>query len=221
MLKEEINMSVVVAIKENGKVFIGADSQVTKGGTRTTLKNPNNYKVWKVMGADNCLIGHVGNLRDANVVRLMSGLVTDYNIYKNHIDYEFVVKKVVPDVVDELKNYGNVKDEKFVDFLDSSFLFAYKDQLYVIGRDRSVIEVDDYVAIGSGEDQAIGSLLSTEGDSPRERIVKAIKASAAADIYVDYPIILTDTESTEFEIVTEKNEGKYLAKGSKKKNDEN
>ena len=173
------------------------------------------------MGADNCLIGHVGNLRDANVVRLMSGLVTDYNIYKNHIDYEFVVKKVVPDVVDELKNYGNVKDEKFVDFLDSSFLFAYKDQLYVIGRDRSVIEVDDYVAIGSGEDQAIGSLLSTEGDSPRERIVKAIKASAAADIYVDYPIILTDTESTEFEIVTEKNEGKYLAKGSKKKNDEN
>lgn len=214
-------MSVVVAIKENGKVFIGADSQVTKGGTRTTLKNPNNYKVWKVMGADNCLIGHVGNLRDANVVRLMSGLVTDYNIYKNHIDYEFVVKKVVPDVVDELKNYGNVKDEKFVDFLDSSFLFAYKDQLYVIGRDRSVIEVDDYVAIGSGEDQAIGSLLSTEGDSPRERIVKAIKASAAADIYVDYPIILTDTESTEFEIVTEKNEGKYLAKGSKKKNDEN
>ena len=29
-------MSVVVAIKENGKVYIGADSQVTKGGTRTT-----------------------------------------------------------------------------------------------------------------------------------------------------------------------------------------
>ena len=43
-------MSVVVAIKEGDKVFIGADSQVTKGGTRTTLKNPNNYKIWKVDG---------------------------------------------------------------------------------------------------------------------------------------------------------------------------
>lgn len=99
------------------------------------------------------------------------------------------------------------------------FFFAFKDKLYVIGRDRSVIEVDDYVAIGSGEDQAIGSLLSTEGDNPKERIVKAIKASAASDIYVDYPIILTDTEGTEFEIITEKNEGKYLGKGKKKSDD--
>ena len=212
-------MSVVVAIKENGKVYIGADSQVTKGGTRVTLKNPNNYKVWKVNGADNCIIGHVGNVRDANVVRLMNGLVTDYNIYKGHIDYEFVVKKIVPDIVDELKSYGNLKDEKYVDYLDSSFLFAFRDQLYMIGRDRSVIEVDDYVAIGSGEDQAIGSLLSTEGENPKERIVKAIKASAASDIYVDYPIILTDTENTEFEIITEKNEAKYLSKGKKKGDD--
>lgn len=213
-------MSVVVAIKENGKVYIGADSQVTKGGTRVTLKNPNNYKVWKVNGADNCIIGHVGNVRDANVVRLMNGLVTDYNIYKGHIDYEFVVKKIVPDIVDELKSYGNLKDEKYVDYLDSSFLFAFRDQLYMIGRDRSVIEVDDYVAIGSGEDQAIGSLLSTEGENPKERIVKAIKASAASDIYVDYPIILTDTENTEFEIITEKNEAKYLSKGKKKGDDQ-
>lgn len=30
-------MSVVVAIKEGKKVYIGVDSQVTKGGTRTTL----------------------------------------------------------------------------------------------------------------------------------------------------------------------------------------
>lgn len=212
-------MSVVVAIKEKGKIFIGADSQVTKGGTRVTLKNPNNYKIWRVGNAENCLMGHVGNVRDANVVRLMNNLVTDYNIYKNHIDYEFVVKKIVPDIVDELKEYGNIKDDKYVDFIDSSFLFAFRDQLYVIGRDRSVIEVDDYVAIGSGEDQAIGSLLSTEGQSPKERIVKAIKASAAADIYVDYPIILSDTEDTEFEIITEKNENKYLGKNKNKESE--
>lgn len=205
-------MSVVVAIKEGNKVYLGCDSQVTKGGTRTTLKNPNNYKIWKVAGVDNCLMGSVGNVRDANIVRLMNGLVTEYNVFKNHVDYGFVVKKIVPDIVDELKQYGMVKDEKFVDFIDSSFIFAFQDQLFVIGRDRSVIEVDDYVAIGSGEDQAIGSLLSTDGDKPKDRIVKAIKASAASDIYVDYPIILTDTENTEFEVITEKDEAKYTAK---------
>lgn len=209
-------MSVVVAIKENGKIYIGADSQVTKGGTRTTLKNENNYKVWRVIGAPNCMMAHVGMFRDANVVRLMPDLVTDYNIYREHISYDFVVKKVVPDIVAELARYNFLKDGEKTDFLESSFLFAYKDQLWVIGQDKSVIEVEDYVSIGSGSDQAIGSLLSTEGQGPKERIVKAIKSSAACDIYVDYPIILTDTENGEFEIVTEKNEGKYLGETKKK-----
>ena len=129
-----------------------------------------------------------------------------------------MVKKVVPDIVSELARYNFLKDGEKTDCLDSSFLFAYCDQLYVIGQDKSVIEVEDYVAIGSGSDQAIGSLLSTEGQNPKERIVKAIKSSAACDIYVDYPIILTDTEEGEFEIVTEKNEGKYIGdhKGKQK-----
>ena len=205
-------MSVVVAIKEGNKVYIGADSQVTKGGTRTTLKNPNNYKVWRVEGVKHCIMGHVGNFRDTNIVRCMDRLVTDYNVFCGHVGYEFVVKKIVPDIVDELKRYGMIKDDKYVEHLDSEFIFAFRDQLYLIGMDKSVIEIDDYVAMGSGEDQAIGSLLSTEGEDPKERIVKAIKASAAADIYVDYPIILTDTENGEFEIITEKNEGKYLKK---------
>ena len=126
-----------------------------------------------------------------------------------------MIKKIVPDIVDELKSYGNIKDEKFVDYLDSSFVFAFQDQLYLINKDKAVIEIDDYVAVGSGEDQAIGSLLSTDGLEPKERIVRAIKASAAADIYVDYPIIITDTENTEFEVITEKDEYKYLSKKGK------
>lgn len=203
-------MSVVVAIKEGNKIYVGSDSQVTRGGTRATLKNPNNYKIWKVKGVDNCLMAHVGNVRDANVIRLMDGLVTNYNVYMNHVDYEFVVKKVVPDIYSELKNAGYLKDEQYFDHMDSRFLFIYKDQLYMINSDGCVLEVDDYVAIGSGEDQAIGSLLSTEKESPEIRIIKAIKASAASDIYVDYPIILTNSETTEFSVINETDEKRYL-----------
>lgn len=203
-------MSVVVAIKEKGKVFIGADSQVTRGTTRSTLKNSNNYKIWKVRGVENCLMAHVGNVRDANIVRLMDDLVTDYNVYKGHIDFEFVVKSVVPDIIHELKKYGYVKDSEYFDSLDSRFIFAYKDQLYVINTDGCVLEIDDCIAIGSGENEAIGSCLSTCGQSPEVRIVKAIKASAASDIYVDYPILITDTVSTRFDIITEKDERDYI-----------
>lgn len=206
-------MSVVVAIKSEGKIVIGSDSQVTKGGTRTTLKNPNNYKIWKVDGSENCLMAHVGNVRDANVIRLMRDVIDDYDEYRDRVNYRFVVKYLVPEIIKTLKEAGYLKmSDGYLEYMDSSFLFAYKDQLFMINSDGCVIEIDDYVAIGSGAQEAIGSLLSTEGQGARRRIVKAIKASAANDIYVDYPIILADTSNTEFEIVTEKNENKYLIK---------
>ena len=210
-------MSVVVAIKEKGKVFIGADSQVTRGGTRSTLKNQNNYKIWKVKDVDNCLMAHVGNVRDANVIRVMDDLVTEYNVFKNHIDYEFVVKSVVPDIINELKKYGYIEDKEYFKGLESRFLFAYKDMLFLINSDGCVLEIDDCAAIGSGECEAIGSLLSTDGEEPESRIVKAIKASAASDIYVDYPIILTNTETTEFDVITENNEKDYIKQKKEKK----
>ena len=132
-------MSVVVAIKSEGKVYIGSDSQVTKGGTRTTLKNPNNYKIWKVDGSDNCLMAHVGNVRDANIVRLMRDVVDDYDEYCGRINYRFVVKYLVPEIIKNLKEVGFLKtSDGYLEYMDSSFLFAYKDQLFSINSELRV-----------------------------------------------------------------------------------
>ena len=199
-------MSVVVAIKENGKIYLGADSQVTRGGTRVSLSNPNNYKIWKVRGVDNCLMAHVGNLRDACAIRIMNNLVREIDAIHNEINFEYVVGRIAPMIIDELKEYNYISKDGRFDFMDSRFLFAYKDLLYVIGSDSSVIEVDDCIAIGSGECQAIGSLITTvDEEDSQSRIIKAIKSSAASDIYVDYPIVLANTKSTEFDVITETN----------------
>ena len=196
-------MSVVVAIKEGKKIYIGADSQSTSGSTRFTLRNPNNYKIWKVIDSNNCLMACVGNKRDANVVRLIPDIVDEFDEFSKRVNYKFVVKYVVPTIVRELKKAGFIKDENYIECLNSAFLFAYKDKLFLINNDLCVLEIDDYVSIGSGAPEAIRSLLSTEGEEARTRIIKAIKASAANDIYVDYPIVLSDTETTKFEIIAE------------------
>lgn len=197
-------MSVVVAIKKNGKVLMGADSQVTSGGTRTSLSNPNNYKIWKVRGVDNCLIGHVGNLRDACVLRGVNNLVREIDAIHEEVDFDYVVNRIAPMIMDILKERKYIKED--VSIMDSRFIFAYKDKLYVIGNDTSVIEIDDCVAIGSGESEAIGSLITSQDvEETRIRVIKAIRSSAAHDIYVDYPIILCDTESTKFEVLKEDN----------------
>ena len=205
-------MSVVVAIKKNGVIYLGADSQVTRGSTRTSLSNPNNYKIWKVRDVENCVMGHVGDLRDACVVKIIRGLVDELTIIHQAVDFEYVVTRVMPRIFSELAEYQFIDPKGVFEGIHSKFLFAYQDKLFVIGTDGSVIEIDDCVAIGSGESEAIGSLLTTlEDDEPTERIIKAIKSSAAHDIYVDYPIVITNTLDTTFTVIDDKNNKRLIS----------
>lgn len=65
--------------------------------------------------------------------------------------------------------------------------------------------MDDFCAVGSGSCEALGSLLSSVNiEDPVERIKIAIKASAAHDIYVDYPIVISNTKDTEYKVYYEK-----------------
>ena len=200
-------MSVVVAIKQGNKIYMGADSQVTRGGTRLSLSNPNNYKIWKVKGVENCLMASVGDLRDACVIRIMNGLVREIDALKGEVDFEYVVGRIVPLIKEELIDYGYIKKDGVFEGFESSYLFAFEDKLFYINRDASVIEIDDCIAIGSCSNEAIGSLItSSKEEDSEQRIVKAIKSSAAHDIYVDYPIILVNTKTTEFKVLTEDKE---------------
>ena len=199
-------MSVVVAIKKDGIIYMGADSQVSRGGTRTTLSNPNNYKIWAVSDIENCLMGCVGTLRANNIIKVANDLIPEIVDIKDAVDFRFVVRHLVPRMMDELDDYKILlKDKDDTPNMDADFLFAYHDRLYSISRYGSVIEIDDFCAIGSGSCEALGSLLSSVGiDDPVERIKIAIKASAAHDIYVDYPIVISNTKDTEYKVYYEK-----------------
>ena len=199
-------MSVVVAIKKDGIIYMGADSQATKGGTRTTLSNPNNYKIWALPDTNNALMGSVGTLRTANVIRVTYDLVPEIVDLKDAVDFRFVVKNLVPHMMDELNDYELLlRNKNDTPDMGASFLFAYHDRLYSIDYYGCVLEVDDFCAIGSGASEALGSLLSSKDmKDPIERIKMAIKASAAHDLYVDYPIIISNTEDTRFKVYYEK-----------------
>lgn len=199
-------MSVVVAIKKDGVVYMGADSQVSRGGTRTTLSNPNNYKIWKVRDVDNCLMGAVGSLRSSNIIKVCDDLVPEIVDIKDSVNFRFVVRSLVPHLMEELNEYNALgKDRDEMPNMDAEFLFAYHDRLYYIGANGAAIEVDDFHAIGSGMNEAVGSLITTVDEKdPVKRIQSAIKASASRDIYVDYPIVISNTEDSQFDVFYEK-----------------
>jgi ATP-dependent protease HslVU (ClpYQ) peptidase subunit len=121
---------------------------------------------------------------------------------KKHINYRFVIRELTQRIFQVVERYGLLlKDEDGIPRINNSYLFAFEDQLYYIGREGAVIEIDEYAAIGSGANEAIGSLLSTDSLPPEERLIIAIKASATNDIYVDYPIVIANTEDQSFKVI--------------------
>lgn len=196
-------MSVVVALKHNGIIYVGCDSQVSDSRSKYTLSNPNNYKIWKVKGYEEyCIFGGVGSLRDINLMRISRDLVDELSILKEKVNFEYVVEHLVSNMFNFLEKYDRIKktdDEQ--KRMNSSYIFSYKYSLFEIMFDGSVIEVDGYTAIGSGSDIALGSLNTTYSMEPIERIILAIESSCKTNLYVNYPIVITRSDTSELVLI--------------------
>ena len=197
-------MSVIVAIKKDNKVYFGADTQTTKGSLRTSSFLENNFKLWKVKGVKNCIMGSVGSTRDSCVIKVAKNLIDEIDVLHDNIDYDYVVEKLLPRLVKRLEQFGYTKNLDKDAVMDSTILFGYKDKLYLLSWSGCVTEIDDCVAIGSGGDEALGSLSTTVAEDDAEmRVIKAIKSSIVHDIYVNYPLVLIDTGKMKFKVMTE------------------
>ena len=162
-------------------------------------------------------MGGVGARRDLCFLRATPGLIPTTNALINQLSYNEVVTDIVPAMIQTLVSYGLYPKNPLckpafdddgcgsMGALNSQFLIAVGGNLYSVGVDGTVEEVEDYIAIGSGGDLASGSLLATEKTkmTPEERIVKAITAAARGDAYVSKPIIVSNTDSEWFTIYGE------------------
>jgi ATP-dependent protease HslVU (ClpYQ) peptidase subunit len=196
-------MSVVVAIKDNGKVWMACDSQSTRGGTKRTLSNPNNYKISRMKNDKEMLIGGVGRSKFSNVIKIQDEFMDELTRLKGDFNFNYVVKSVVPKLFNLAKEYSLL--EKATDsedkFLANDFLIAYKDLLFSVDSDGTVFEVDDFDAIGSGFELAKGYISQSEIEDKKEVIIKAVRASISSDNYVNYPIIVMNTKDEEVIII--------------------
>lgn len=199
-------MSVIVALKANDRVYLACDSQGTCGESKVIYSCPSNFKIWNVENADTCIMGSVGPHNDACAIKACDNLVRDIDYYRGIIDYEYIIDRVEPMIKDTLKEHMFISNDNPYKDLESRFVFAIDDKLFTIDF-GAVYEYDDYTALGSGSSEAIGSLVSTNDcPIPEIRLINAIKASAINDLYVSYPIIITDTKTREYHIIDRENE---------------
>lgn len=189
-------MSVVIAIKENGVTYMAADTQISFGDSKRHLKSDSLQKVWAVTDTPHCIMGGVGLTRDLNLIRYCtSELIPEASVLKNEINVGTIMLNTVPAIFESIRNYTQLVTGCDKDIpINSEFILAYKDKIFDIAPDGTVEEVEDYVAIGSGADAALGSLKHTTDEPVYDRLIKALDAASESNLYVSEPYVCMDTE---------------------------
>jgi ATP-dependent protease HslVU (ClpYQ) peptidase subunit len=191
-------MSLVVGIKRNGYVYLGADTQITAGIRKTNYTQENNYKI--IRYPNDILIGVVGS-----VASFMQIKYSD-DVLKIPKDKKLTKKLVLNYIVNPLykqfkKNERITTNEKGIDSQEVTYMIAKHNQLFLVFTGGGIIEISDYVAIGSAERQAYQYLAQYNNVEPEVLIKNALSFSSAYDQGVSSPFILINTNSYEYELV--------------------
>lgn len=186
-------MSVIVAIKENGVIYMGADSQSSMVSSKCTRLNEIGFKITRF--ANGVLVGFCGRAATAQAITAMPDLfVLDEQgkLTKKHI-----VTQIIPKIVGELDQLG---DEEY-GTIEVSMLIAHQDQLYRITDELDVIHINNAVSIGAGMHFTNYALFCMTDVSVRDRILSALRESANWVESVGGPFVLIDTQTLQYEIV--------------------
>jgi ATP-dependent protease HslVU (ClpYQ) peptidase subunit len=189
-------MSMIIAIKHNGNIYFGADSQRVMSRMKTYNFNESNYNVWKNENLENGLIASVGQKRDRDIV-YTSNVIPEKITELTH---KYVVRVFTQNIINELIEFKRIKPDDGIE-MKSRFMIAQKDKLFVVDFDGAVVEIDDFYAISDADEVAMGSLHTTVGQEPNERIIQAFRAAAKTNIYVGFPILLIDTKDMKKKII--------------------
>ena len=172
-------MSVLVAIKDKDRVVVGVDTRMTEGNGSYIDSYNQRPKAFHIDKDKTVIVGGVGNVA---IVDLLGNIMEDHLAKKKEIDRKYIVKYIVPDLLSELNNYSlKSYDSKSPYFMDGKLFIGIDNRGYAIHENGSVDELVDYIAIGSGQDVAAGSLYTTSFfiRSPEGRIDYAIKAAGS------------------------------------------
>ena len=161
-------MSEVAARIYEDRIEIAADSIITRGDNKLNGAENKRPKLFEINGM---IVGIVGDGEDISLFRyyLKEHPIEEfdeYGITEFLLDFKKWKKDVYPD-----------------DDTLSRFIIGYEGKCYS-SDGISAFRIDDYFAIGAGDDHALGALHA--GASPQE----AVKAACDLCIYACEPILV-------------------------------
>jgi len=179
-------MTCIVAIAQDDKVYMGADSAATTpDGLAGIIRIP------KVFIDDEYLIGYAGSFRMGKFLQYSVELPKSpsWAWGSEKID-EFINGFVVPSIRKQVKENELEQMEKE----DFEFLIGLRGHIFELDENWAAYEANqDYQSIGSGVDIAMGSLYSTSSwKNPIKRISVALEAASLYNTFVSAPFTILE-----------------------------
>ena len=177
-------MTCIVGIAQQGKVWLGADSAGTADDFSQMVRVDR-----KVFHNGPYIMGFTGSYR---MGQLLAYSLTPPTCSEEDDVMEFMCTRFIDDVRQCLKDGGfaRIKDEEEE---GGTFLVGYRQHLFRIDDDYHVGEsIHGFDAVGCGELIAIGSLYSTTGRKPKNRIQVALEAASNFSAGVRGPFHIED-----------------------------
>lgn len=182
-------MTCIVGVKHEDTMYVGADSAGSDddGAIRTRADE----KVF-VSDDEQMIIGFAGSFRVGQLVRYALA-IPEQSIRKDDMSY------MVTDFVDAIRS--TLKDKGALTVIDdtseqhdSELIVGYHGDLYIIDSDYQISKhVEEYAAVGSGAQVALGALYATKNNKdvlPQDRLLIALSAAAEYTSTVRGPFII-------------------------------
>lgn len=175
-------MTCIAAIRVEGRgVLLGGDSLGSDGDRGTVFCNKKVFRLSREVA-----IGYCGSFR--------MGQLLEHHLEPPVVhgdERTWAVKKLVPDVRAVLKDGGFASEDEEA---GNRWLLAIRDRLFLVENELAVLEPwEGYLAIGSGQDFALGAMHALPRARPRERVKAGLAAAAAYGLGVGPPFAFVET----------------------------
>lgn len=189
-------MTLIVGLVEDGKVYMGGDSQIVYGNRHEKLGSQKVFIKSNPETDFRILLGSAGYLVNLQVMQFEMTIPKFTEGHKTSTwgMWDYLHNCFVPEYKKTLKEFGNLKTKDGIERTQNEILVGVSGRLFIISSDGAINEyLDGYGAIGSGSEFALGVLhiLKKVDITPEEKLKKALEAaqehcySVAEPFYVE------------------------------------
>jgi ATP-dependent protease HslVU (ClpYQ) peptidase subunit len=191
-------MSLVIAVKHEGVIYMGADTQTTAGNSRINGISKKRYKIKTCPSG--ILLGLSGILTNSAHLYLHDEW---FDIPKDEkLTHEYILKHIVNPFFSELESLKKL-DTAYNDLksMECSLIVAKDDIMFKVEQSGAILEMPYFVAIGSGSEHVYPFFRYPMPGKPDEKILQALMIASTYEPTVHAPYVLIDSKHLIFDTI--------------------